>query len=255
MRSLLLFPLLVAAGAATAFSAPALAGPLPKMTIDALMKEVDAFYDDVQDQQYEMTMMLVEPDGAKKERRMTYKAKGEYKAITRFHFPDSVKGMGFLQEEGDNFHVYLPDFQKVRKVAAHAKRQSFMGSDFSYNDMNNRRFTLDYDAKLVDDTGARYIVELTPKPDRDVEYSRLVLTVQPDTFMIDTIDFVDDKGQKVKRQTRDDETKIGDIWMQRRVTMEDLRTGHKTVLQMADIKLNEGVADDEFSVRQLRRVD
>ena len=186
---------------------------------------------------------------------MSYKAKGEFKAITRFHYPDAVKGMGFLQEEGDNFHVYLPDFQKVRKVAAHSKRQSFMGSDFSYNDMNNRRYTFDYDAKLVDDSGDRYVVELTPKAGRDLEYSRLVLHVLPDTFMIETIDFMDEKGQQVKRQLRDDETKIGDIWMQRRVTMEDLRTGHKTILTMADIRLNQGIPDDDFSVRMLRRVD
>lgn len=234
--------------------APAPAAPLKKLPIDELMKGVDSFYDDVKDQQYSMRMVLVEPDGSTKERRMHYKAKGEHKAITRFIFPESVNGMGFLQEEGDNFHVYLPEFQKVRKVAAHTKRQSFMGSDFSYNDMNNRRYTIDYDAKLVDDTGERYIVELTPKAGSDIEYSKLVIKVQPETFMIDVIEFHDAKGKVIKRQTRDDETRLEGIWMQRRITMEDLRTRHKTVLHLEEIRLNKGIPDEEFSVRALRRV-
>ena len=229
------------------------ASGLEKLPIDELMKRVDSFYDNVQDQQYEMVMTLVEPDGATKERRLSYAAKGEFKALTRFHFPDSVDGMGFLQEEDDNFHVYLPQFHKVRKVAAHTKRQSFMGSDFSYNDMNNRRYTIDYQAELLDDSGERYIVELTPKPDRELQYSRLLLTVQPDTFMIDTIEYFDETGEKVKVQSRDKETKIEGIWMQQRVTMEDVRTGHKTVLEFDDIRLNQSLPDDLFTVRNLRR--
>ncbi|MFN7975588.1 MAG: outer membrane lipoprotein-sorting protein [Acidobacteriota bacterium] len=219
------------------------------------MTEVDGFYDDVQDQSYNMVMYLVEPDGSQKERRLTYKAKGEYFAITHFHYPDSVNGMGFLQEPGDNMHVYLPEFQKVRKVAAHTKRQSFMGSDFSYHDMNNERYTHDYDAELVDDSGDSYIVKLTPKPGVDIEYSKLMLTVEPGTFMIDTIEFYDEGGQKVKLQTREDAVKLDNIWMQRKITMEDLRSHHKTVLLLQDIKLNTGISDDEFSVRNLRRVN
>jgi outer membrane lipoprotein-sorting protein len=236
-------------------AATAMAAPLPVLPIDELMRGVDSFYDSARDQQYDMRMLLVEKDGSTKERRMSYKAKGEHKAITRFDFPESVNGMGFLQEEGDNFHVYLPEFQKVRKVAAHTKRQSFMGSDFSYNDMRNRRFTMDYDARLVDASGARYLVELTPKPGSDIEYSKLMLTVQPDTFMIDVIEYFDASGARVKRQLREDAIKHGDIWMQQKVTMEDLRTGHKTVLFLGNIRLNQGIADDEFSVRHLRRVN
>lgn len=246
---------LLALWIAATLDAVALAATLPKIGADQLMIEVDGFYDDVHDQQYEMSMELVEPDGARKERRLSYKAKGEFKAITRFNYPESVDGMGFLQEEGDNFHVYLPEFHKVRKVAAHTKRQSFMGSDFSYNDMNNRRYTLDYEARIVDDGGARYIVELTPKPGTDVEYSKLILKVEPEHFMIDSIDYFDAGGQQVKRQLREEPVEIDGIWIQQRITMEDLRSGHKTVLHLGGIQLNQGIADDEFSVRRLRRVN
>lgn len=233
---------------------PLYAANLPKLSIDELMARVDSFYDNARDQQYSMKMILVEPDGARKERRLSYRAKGEDLAITRFHYPDSVDGMGFLQEENDNFHVYLPDFQKVRKVAAHTKKQSFMGSDFSYNDMNNRRYTRDYEAKLLDDSGDRYLVELTPKPDTNIEYARLVLTVVPGTWVIETIDYYAQDGEQVKRQTRDDLVEVQGILIQRRVTMEDLKSGHKTILQMSDIVFNQGLDDDVFSVRNLRRI-
>ncbi len=225
----------------------------PELSIDEIMKGVDSFYDAAKDQQYHMTMVLIDSGGERRERRISYMAMGEKHSLTRFLYPASVRGMGFLQAGEDTFHVYLPDFHKVRRVAAHAKRQSFQGTDFSYNDMKNQRFTVDYEAKLVGREAGHYIVDLEPRPKSDIEYSRIRLTVEPDHFMVLTLDYFDARGKRVKRQSREEPELVQGIWMQHKVTMKDLRTGHRTELHIDNIRFNRGLTKDRFTIRELRK--
>jgi hypothetical protein len=91
----------------------------------------------------EMTMKLVNKKGKEKVRRFKIIRMGEERQIMWFLEPADVKGTSFLKIENktgfDDMRLYLPAFKKVRRIASSAKSESFMGSDFTYEDMTTRK--------------------------------------------------------------------------------------------------------------------
>ena len=92
-------------------------------------------------------MDLVDKNGDVSSRRIEQYSMDDADDLGRvlmiFHAPASVKNTRFLvmEKEGDaddDQWIYLPAMQRVRRIAASEGSSSFMGSDFSYDDMSSR---------------------------------------------------------------------------------------------------------------------
>src|SRR5260370_353947 len=138
MRRFVVFASLALAPAARA----ELSGPEILRKVDA---ELNAFTDGT----FESRLLLKHPNGQPREYGFVTYQKVPNKRLVRFTAPGDIKGMGVLVENPEVMYVFLPGFQRVRRMGTHVKNQTFMGSDFSFEDMSQTTFGNTYDAKLL----------------------------------------------------------------------------------------------------------
>jgi len=213
-----------------------------------------------------MEMRLVDKHGRELTRVLETWSKQEgdvEKKLIKFLAPADVKGTSFLvisRNGQDEMKLYLPALKRVRRIAGGQKKGSFMGSDFSYDDISNlgKIEVDDYENKLLREeelNGAKtYVVEARPKAGVDSSYDKQVLWVRADDFVPVRIEFYQ-KGKLVKVMTLDHVQKFagGKYLMPTHMVMENVKSKHKTELTMSDLELDVDIPDSVFSERFMKR--
>lgn len=220
-----------------------------------VLGKVDTAMNNFTDGEFESKLFIREPGGAAREIDFTTFQKVPDKRLVRFSAPGDLKGMGVLVENKDVMYVFLPGFQKVRRVGTHVKAQTFMGSDFSYEDMSLSRYSPTYDAKLVKEDANSWELDLTVKPGQEIEYPRVHMWVEKKSHQPTKIDFMD-AGGKVLKTTEYFDYHIdgGSHYGPAKVVVTDhRRNDHKSEIQFVSTKLNQGLKDDFFTQRTLIR--
>lgn len=233
-----------------------LAGSAHALTADEVVSNMDEAMNRAQDQIIEWEVVNQEP-GKKDPKTMAFTStvKGP-KALTSFSAPADLKGTRVLILDRDQMYIFLPQYNKVRRVASHTTQQGFMGTTFSFDDMNAGRFGDVYDAKLDSEDGEVAHLTLTAKPDVKAPYPKAEVTVDLKMFHPLELKYFNDKGENIKTETRskydcNDEANVclGGVHK-----MEDLtRDGAWTELRRVGWELNTGVDDDVFTTRNLQR--
>jgi outer membrane lipoprotein-sorting protein len=220
-----------------------------------VLTQVDNAMNSFSDGTFESKLLIREPNGQARELVFTTYQKVPDKRLVRFSSPGDVKGMGVLVENKDTMYVYLPGFQKVRRVGTHVKNQTFMGSDFSYEDMSNIRYGTTYDAKLAKEDDKQWELELTIKPGAESEYPRVKMTVDKKAHQPTRIDFMDASGKVLKTEEFIDYHVDGanHYGPSRLVVTDHRRNEHKSEIVFTGVKLNTGLKDDLFTQRSLIR--
>lgn len=185
---------------------PAFAAP----SADALIKQA---YDNwrAKTSETEITMTVHRPDW---ERSMQMKGwtRGDNDALVRFTAPAKDAGNATLKL-GDDTWVFNPKLNQVIKLPASMMAQSWMGSDFSYNDLAKANDVLTkYTHKLTGteqkDGHTIYAIEAIPKPGAPVVWGKQVIKVRDDGVMIAEI-FYDQDMKPVRAMTTDKVSSIG----------------------------------------------
>lgn len=231
------------------------AGSAFAQTGDEILAKVDSVMNAPKDMVAIEKMTLIDQDGTEKVRDIKFYQKGSERRLVRFLTPADVRGVSFLRLAEDRMYLYMPAFRKVRRIASHVKNENFMGTDFSYEDMSETEYAKDYAARLFKDEPDQYVLELTPKPDADVSYSKLVMTVDKKTFVYIKIDYYSKRGKLEKVLKVENIEKIGGYWMGKKMQMETVKSSHKTVVELAQIEYDTGLSDQIFTVRNLKRVE
>jgi len=183
--------------------------------------------------------------------------------LIRFTYPNDIRGTSFLvwkhpKGEDERF-LYLPSLGRVRRIAGSEAQESFVGSDFSYEDIGGRNFD-DYGYALPDanatwtgpDGAARPAYRLeSRRRDRSVEFPRVVSLVLKDTFVVVQADVYNrrDEKQKVYAVTRLQQ--VQGIWTVMASSMANDLEKTRTELAVERIDYNTGVTEDAFSRRAL----
>ncbi len=203
------------------------------------------------------TMELVPPDGTKRVRELDIVAadrEGLRKTLIRFTSPADIQGTGFLAIEdgqgGTEQFLYLPALKRTRRIVAGQKSRSFVNTDFTYEDMERR--PVENSEHLISGEEALggvpcWILESSPKPGKESQYSLVRAWVAKDMLLPLRVDFFVGGQQPVKRYTVQQVESIQDIWTETKVVMEDLNSGHKTVLESKEVKYNSNIHDSVFS--------
>ena len=229
-------------------SARALEGP-------EILQKVDQAMNNFSDGTFESKLLIREPNGQARELSFTTYQKVPDKRLVRFSAPGDVKGMGVLVENKDTMYVFLPGFQKVRRVGTHVRNQTFMGSDFSYEDMSQTRYSPTYDAKRVKEDDKSWELELTVKPGQEIEYPKVRMWVDKQAQQPTKIDFMDAAGKVLKTSEYVDyKNDAANHYGPARVVVTDhRRNDHKSEIVFTGVKLNSGLKDDLFTQRSLIR--
>ena len=258
MRYLFSIFLSLALFAPSPYSAQAAPDPklqeLLNLGAEALLKEADErhFRFDTQLISVRMTMF----GGADKGRQieMTTRMKGENKRAIEFHKPADLKGMRVVIKGRNDIKVRIPDMNKVRKVASHARRQTFYGTDWSFDDMTMLRLAKDFAPKIVDQNDTHVVLELLRKEGVDLSYAKLRVLIDKTEIMIPEIQYFDDDGKMVREQVRTDlKTMPNGHKLYHRVEMRNKTRDHKTVVDVLKEEVNIDLPDSTFSRRWLVR--
>ncbi|MEN3044183.1 MAG: outer membrane lipoprotein-sorting protein [Candidatus Hydrothermales bacterium] len=220
-----------------------------------ILKKVEDTYNAPSDRVSELKMVLVESDGTQKEREMKIWMKGKHKKLFVFKSPADVKGVGFLVLSDDELYIYLPAFKKIRRIASHVKNESFMGTDFSYNDLAKSEFTKDYSAVIKEENENQYVLILTPKPESDVEYSKLIMFVNKKIFLPDSIKFFDKGNNLLKIMRNKKFVQIKNYWSINEIEMENVKDKHKTVMKTLKQEYDLGLSEEIFTQRNLKKAE
>lgn len=218
---------------------------------EELLKKADAAANNAKDQRILVTM-TIEGGGQKKVARLETLEKGGVKRLIRLLAPGDVKGTQILMD-GEAMYVYMPQFQKVRRVASHAKSQGLMDSDFTNDDMGAINLAPAYAAELGEGTATAHKLKLKPKPGTESTSEALEVLIDKTSGVITQIDYIAG-GKAVRRQTRSNfKTYAGGFVRPMQITMEDLTKAHKTTMTIEDMKINAGIPDNLFTKQQLER--
>lgn len=220
---------------------------------DEILKRVEDAYNAPKDRVSEVKMILIESDGSKKEREMKFWMKEKHKKLFVFKSPADVEGVGFLVLSDNELYLYLPAFKKIRRIASHVKNESFMGTDFSYNDLATSEFTKNYSAKIKEENENQYVLELVPKPESDVDYSKLIMFVNKKVFLPDSIKFFDKGGNLFKIMRNRRFNQIKNYWLIGEVEMENVKDKHKTIMETIREEIDRGLSDEIFTQRNLKK--
>jgi hypothetical protein len=186
--------------------------------------------------------------------------------MTRFVEPADVKGTVSLMIEhqagDDDIWIYLPALKKVRRLVSSNKKDSFVGTDFSYGDVIGYK-TSDWSYKLLReeplDGAPCYVIEATPKNDEvrnNSGYSKRVVWVRKDNFFAIKGDMWDEGGQQLKSFHM---TELQEVdasrrkWQAMRLESANQQTGHRTVIKFDNFKVNQKVRDDYFTTRYMEK--
>ncbi len=131
---------------------------------------------------------------------------GEDKGLVRFTAPARDAGNATLQI-GNRTWVYNPKLSQVIQLPASAMTQSWMGSDFSYDDMTQTEDTVDdYDHRLLESRRSGgftlYVIESVPKRGKPIVWGKLIITVRSDNVVMRQ-DFYDQRGALVRSMITD----------------------------------------------------
>ncbi|RMF15328.1 MAG: outer membrane lipoprotein-sorting protein [Candidatus Dadabacteria bacterium] len=210
--------------------------------------------------QAQMTMTLVDAGGKSVDRTLQIRRAGNDRQIVWFESPANMKGTGFLRlvEGGtEKMWLYLPAFKKLERIGATDKKRPFLGSDFAYADMAPHNLS-DYSAKILGEgelDGRKVIhVELTLKnQESDALYGKIVSYIDAETHHVLREDLYDRAGDLIKQKSYASWTKVGAYDIPLTVEMKNMQNDHITRLTMADVKVDQKIADRVFSTKFLQK--
>ena len=212
-------------------------------------------------------MVIRAKDGSTSERLIDQYSKDGPKGsrtVIVFQKPDTVAGTRFLTMENpgsaDDRWIFLRELGKVRRLAASEGSGSFMGTDFSYDDISSasRGVSLDTHTLLREETlagagggaAACYVIQSVPK-DSAYQYSKMILWVTKDTNITMKIEMYDKRNNLVKVAEM---SGLKDVQGRLTVTETKIATlaaGTSTTIFMDIIKYDDPIPDSVFTTSYL----
>jgi hypothetical protein len=217
---------------------------------------------DARSQRYEGLLQVFDAKGKVTDKRWTFErlgSHGDSKSVLRFTAPAEVKGVALLvvnhPDRASDQWMWTPAIERDRRIALQDRSTRFFGTDFSFEDLEERDVNqFDY-SMAGDDTvdGAPcWKVASTPREAKSSQYTRSFVWVRKDNYALARIEnFV--KEQVVRRLSYTDIQNVQGIWTARQLEMADLRRASRTRLTLEKLEYNAPFKDDDFTLQAIRR--
>ncbi len=212
----------------------------------------------------EVTMTIVSSGGKERVRefamlRLDNEDGGTQKYYTYFRKPSDVSRLTFMVHkapfETDQRWLYVPSVDLVKRISADDKGQSFVGSDFSYEDVSGRHWSddthklmgeQDYEGRQV------YVIESRPKDEGDDTFMRKITYIDKEWMLPVREEYYDSKD-KLERVYTAETVKDADGFMTATLRkMENVQDEQYTTVEFKSIDYNVGIEDDIFTERYLK---
>ena len=209
-----------------------------------------------------LRMVLVSRSGAERTRVMEMRIRRNEEALktyARFSEPSDVAGTQLVMidhpDRVDEQLLYLPALKRVQRIAGRARKGAFMGSDFTYEDLEISSGK-DATHTILRQDDRTWVIESTPAPDSGSSYGKIVSHVSKADYLPRRVEYFDTKGQPLKVLTVESTTTDGDTVIPQVSVMEDLQKGTKTRLEIIEHQLNvpaDQLPDETFTAAYMER--
>lgn len=272
--------LVLVPGTAPSAETPPAASPArgQQLTAEAIARRVQD-RDTGRDSRTTMRMKLFDRHGRSRERALTMsslRGRGNPGAaptapegdrlLIRFTYPNDIRGTGFLvwehPESDDERFLYLPALGRVRRIAGSETQESFVGSDFTYEDIGGREFD-EYTYSILEENSswtppaggaARPAWRLeSRRKDASAEFPRVVSAILKDTFVVVSADIYNRRNEKQKVYTVRRLEQVEGFWTAMDAEMSNALEKSRTELVIEKADYNVGLKEADFTRRELER--
>ncbi|CAI2337610.1 outer membrane lipoprotein-sorting protein [Vibrio parahaemolyticus] len=204
----------------------------------------------------EATMEIVRPDWT---RSMTMKSwtKGTELSLVLVTAPAKDKGSASLKRHREMWN-WVPSIERVIKIAPSMLSQSWMGSDFTNDDLiNQSSIVVDYQHALLGNDSFEgdkvWVIEATAKPDAPVVWNKVTLWISQSTYLQRKVEFYDEFDERVNVLTTYDVKELGGRKIATRMEMKPVdKPGNKTIFTTHQAQFDFDINDDFFSQQQMK---
>lgn len=227
-----------------------------KPDIKKILDNVDRLYRS--EHSFATLEMRIETPDWKRTLEINVWASGLDKTLIRILAPQKDKGVATLRIQNDMWN-YFPKIDKVMKVPPSMMMGSWMGSDFTNDDLvKESTFLKDYDSKLItletkDVDAANFYIELKPKEKTATVWDKIILVVKKDSSIPVRQEYYDDKGIKVREIVFKEIRTFGKKSIPAIMELTPFnKTGHKTIIEYKELKFDH-VDEKIFSQMNLQK--
>jgi len=213
-------------------------------------------------QRYEGNLKVIGASERVTEKRWQYDRIGSFgdsKTVLRFIDPPEVKGVALLvinyKNRASDQWMWTPALQRERRIALQDRSTRFFGTDFSFEDLEEREaehfdFRLLGEEKL--DGHDCWKLESRPRPTRTSQYTRSHLWIRKDVHAYVRVDAFQ-KDTLFRRILYRDLQELEGIWTARQIEVFDAKRNSRTVLKLDKVDYNIAVKEEDFTLQALRR--
>ena len=217
---------------------------------------------DAKTERYEGLLQVFDAKGKISDKRWTFDRLGSHghsRSVLRFTAPAEVKGVALLvvnhPDRASDQWMWTPAIERDRRIALQDRSTRFFGTDFSFEDLEERDVN-QYEYSLLGDDmvdgAACWKIESRPKETKSSQYTRSIVWVRKDNYAFARIEnYVRD--QLVRRLNYSKIENVQGIWTARQLEMADLRRGSRTRLTLDKLQYDLPMQDDDFTLQAIRR--
>lgn len=184
------------------------------------------------------------------------------RSFIRILSPPKDRGTGFLKLH-PNLWMYIPRVERTMRIPPSMMLQSWMGSDFSNDDLVRESSQLDdYEHRLlgidpepgVGEGLQAFVVEYVPRERAAVVWGKIIAWIETVHSTPLRQDFYDEDGEKLRTMAFDDIRVVQGRHFPSRWTMRPLdKAGHETRIDVQEIRFDDAIDDAIFTKRYLTR--
>jgi len=225
---------------------------LQAQSAKVLLQNMDLLIAAPKDKEASVLMLITDKSGKEKKREASLKQKGKFKKLYRYTKPEKQAGIATLSLPDDLIWLYMPAFGKAIRISLLSKSQAFTGTDFSQEDMSGIPYNDRYDPIIINANDPDfYTLELTPKS-KKTKYSKIILTMDKTNYYPIKMEFFNKSNNYFKLATYTYKKK-NNYWYAKEVIMTSVLKKHSTSILLTDVKFDQGLDDEIFTVENLKQ--
>jgi hypothetical protein len=207
-------------------------------------------------QRYEGTLEVIGSENRIATKRWVFQRLGSFgdsKSILRFTAPPEVKGVGLLivnhPDRASDQWMWRPSIGRDQRIALQDRSTRFFGTDFSFEDLEERDVN-QFEFKLLAEEGGQWKIESRPRKSSQYTYS--FSWIKKDNYTVTKVESYNKKGLVRVIDYRDFEQVKG-IWTARTTEVLDVNRKSRTILKFEKLEYDVPLKQDDFTIEALRR--
>ena len=204
------------------------------------------------------TMTLIRPDW-KREVSMKIWSKGIDYYMILITAPAREKGQVFLKRKNEMWN-WVPSINKIIKIPPSMMAQSWMGSDFTNDDLlKESSIVMDYNQTIIGSDSVEgydcYKIELIPKPEAAVVWGKVIVWIAKENYYQLKAEYYDEIETLINTQYGTEIEKVGDRNLPTKLTMIPAdKEGNQTILKLVNMEFDKNIPTSFFSQQNMKKI-